>query len=398
MSSSPVEVSQPKPVVPSAKETVSGDESNDSGLDDQDPDRRSITPSSSDDESPKPMPSIEDEETIETKVDENDDDDETNDDNEEDDNSTDGVEKELDEEKLNEAIDDYRSVSDNDEDKNVIDNDDDDDTKDVLNVTPENEVILNDFTASEKKRFDNLKIMYNGRDILDFCANIANKSWNVQYTHLPENNFPMYLANRSQYHRLGASWNTKEYTLDTCRKCLFQYPVKYPDYQTSNTNAIDAPAINASPSATNQMGNANLNNMPIFNGNGNLNQLSMNQNLNINMKTSFNSINSGGHNGANNQFGGHQSLYPNQYNNNNNMAQQQTNNMTTFKQNNQAFFNGNNTAPINSTNFNMNNFNSNMTNNAKQQLFAMYRQQQNFNNSTANGHNNKMPYKMYSHF
>lgn len=90
---------------------------------------------------------------------------------------------------------------------------------------------------AEKQLWNDIKVIYNGRDILDICSNFKN-SWNIRYTYLPENNFQMYLANRSQYHRLGDSYNTREYSLDICRRCYFQHPVKFQE-PTVNNNSDD---------------------------------------------------------------------------------------------------------------------------------------------------------------
>ncbi|XP_031617524.1 probable cyclin-dependent serine/threonine-protein kinase DDB_G0292550 [Contarinia nasturtii] len=81
---------------------------------------------------------------------------------------------------------------------------------------------------NEEIRYSNLKIMYDGRNILDFSANVANKSWNVQYAHLPEKNIEMYINNRSQYNRLASGYEGPEnYALSKCNfcKCKFEYPV-----------------------------------------------------------------------------------------------------------------------------------------------------------------------------
>lgn len=110
----------------------------------------------------------------------------------------------------------------------------------VQNQLEQDQQLLDDqplSPKSDKDPLENVKVMYNGRDILDICSNIKN-SWNVRYTYLPENNFTMYLANRSQYHRLGSSWNTKEYSLDLCTRCCFQYPVKYKEKPSSETDDI----------------------------------------------------------------------------------------------------------------------------------------------------------------
>lgn len=235
-------------------------------------------------------------------------------------------------------------------------------------------------------RYENLKIMYGGRDILDFCGNIANNSWYIQYTYLPEKNISMCLANRSQYHRLSGSWDAKESKLDTCRKCSFQYPVKTADYQCMTGKKTTAPdAINS-------------------NGlNDNINKNHASSMLTANQQKSLNIFNNNMNNPNNN---GYQSMYPNQYNNSNNNATMTNNGMSASKQGNYGFH-YNNAATSNTNGF-MNNFNqsinntnasNNMLNNNSKQLYAMYRQNMN-NSNIANNSNNygKMPYKMYSHF
>lgn len=76
-------------------------------------------------------------------------------------------------------------------------------------------------------RYKNLQIIHDGRDILDFSSNVANRSWNVQYAHLPEKNYPMYINNRSQYNRLASGYepNSEQYSLNRCSKCAFYFPV-----------------------------------------------------------------------------------------------------------------------------------------------------------------------------
>lgn len=76
-------------------------------------------------------------------------------------------------------------------------------------------------------RYEDLKIIHDGRDILDLGANIANKSWNFQYAHLPEKNYQMYMNNRSQYNRLSLGFQQSEpnYTYNECVDCKFDYPV-----------------------------------------------------------------------------------------------------------------------------------------------------------------------------
>lgn len=74
-------------------------------------------------------------------------------------------------------------------------------------------------------RYKNLRIIYGGRDILDFSSNVANKSWHIQYAHLPEKNYQMYINNRSQYNRLASGYEHPEYALNKCGKCAFNFPV-----------------------------------------------------------------------------------------------------------------------------------------------------------------------------
>lgn len=87
----------------------------------------------------------------------------------------------------------------------------------------------NDDKASidlDEIRYKNLKILYEGRDILDFSTNVVNKSWNVKYAHLPEQNYQMYIQNRSQYNRLAPGYESPEhYALNACGRCAFQFPV-----------------------------------------------------------------------------------------------------------------------------------------------------------------------------
>lgn len=78
-------------------------------------------------------------------------------------------------------------------------------------------------------RYKNLKIIHDGRDILDFSANVANKSWNVQYAYLPDKDPSFYFNNRSLYNRLSVGYQDNpnhDYVLAKCGlSCTFQYPV-----------------------------------------------------------------------------------------------------------------------------------------------------------------------------
>lgn len=115
---------------------------------------------------------------------------------------------------------------------------DDDDTEKDQEQLQQQQQPQPPLEAEKITGLENVKVFINGRDILDIWSNI-NNSWNIRYTYLPENNFQMYLANRSQYHRLSATWNTREYSLDMCRRCYFQYPVKYLDNATAQLQAED---------------------------------------------------------------------------------------------------------------------------------------------------------------
>lgn len=97
-------------------------------------------------------------------------------------------------------------------------------------LVPSTDIAQDDDKASidlDLIRYKNLKIMYEGRNILDFRANIMDAhSWNVQYAQLPQQNYQMYINNRSQYNRLASGYESPEnYTLNACNKCGFQYPV-----------------------------------------------------------------------------------------------------------------------------------------------------------------------------
>jgi len=92
----------------------------------------------------------------------------------------------------------------------------------------------------EKSAWDE-KIEYQGRDILDLAKNLTykNTSWKFQYARLPDNNVAMFMANRSQYHRLGANGLNREYDLAVCRTCTFQFPVNSPNIIYNNDGATN---------------------------------------------------------------------------------------------------------------------------------------------------------------
>lgn len=80
----------------------------------------------------------------------------------------------------------------------------------------------------EAIRYEHLKIVHNGRDVLDFESNVA-RSWIIPATHLPEHNIKMFMANRSQYHRLTPAWaEAADHPMVNCGKCDFKYPAYEP--------------------------------------------------------------------------------------------------------------------------------------------------------------------------
>lgn len=283
-----------------------------------------------------------------------------------------------------------------------------------------------------------VKVMYNGRDILDIASNI-NASWNIQYTYLPDNNFAMYWPNRSQYHRLGDSYNTREYSLEICRRCYFQYPVKYEEpINTTNTEDI-LPCVTIYPDnhhLTNKLANNNTNNynrpnmlsyrssqtsvlhdLAIANyynlnlrpqtpsGNLSNGNTITNNALNIPCPTSANNNLNMGHTtmGNTSGIGSTRSLQPSGMSGNCNVnysSNTANSNMGNMNFNNPMMTNNNN---INNNN-NNNMFNTgigNMGNGAGISKHYPNMNRSNYNNQSYMGYNNnhsKMPCKMYSHF
>lgn len=72
-----------------------------------------------------------------------------------------------------------------------------------------------------------LKLVVGGRNVLDLMDNLtAPNHFRLQFAQLPENdNIHFFLDNRSQYHRLGANGHIQEYTMVSCKRCDFRYPV-----------------------------------------------------------------------------------------------------------------------------------------------------------------------------
>ncbi|XP_055852235.1 uncharacterized protein DDB_G0287625-like [Episyrphus balteatus] len=86
-----------------------------------------------------------------------------------------------------------------------------------------------------------LRIYYNGRNVLDLYNNLETNSttWNFRYSHLPErNNISMFWANRSLYNRLGPNGLTPVYTISKCECCDFQFTSDCPNSYLSETSLI----------------------------------------------------------------------------------------------------------------------------------------------------------------
>ncbi|KAL0894543.1 hypothetical protein ABMA27_013116 [Loxostege sticticalis] len=80
-----------------------------------------------------------------------------------------------------------------------------------------------------KEKVEDVKIVYQGREILDLWSNLTNPRWNYRATVLPPNNPALFFANRSQYHRLGPYGTCTQYVKDSCRLCGFSWVVAATD-------------------------------------------------------------------------------------------------------------------------------------------------------------------------
>lgn len=87
-----------------------------------------------------------------------------------------------------------------------------------------------------KLQYEDYKIYPKSR--LNLALTLKDYSWNMRYAELPENNLTMFLANRSQYHRLGTNGHIQEYSLNKCQCCDFKYPVNNYSYNTSNVSTL----------------------------------------------------------------------------------------------------------------------------------------------------------------
>ncbi|CAK1549681.1 unnamed protein product [Leptosia nina] len=79
------------------------------------------------------------------------------------------------------------------------------------------------------KEKQDVKVVCGGRDILNLMANLTDPRWNYRATVLPLNNPSLFLANRSQYHRLGPYGTRTQYVNDSCRDCGFSWVVAATD-------------------------------------------------------------------------------------------------------------------------------------------------------------------------
>ncbi|XP_022815523.1 uncharacterized protein LOC111348845 [Spodoptera litura] len=81
----------------------------------------------------------------------------------------------------------------------------------------------------KEKIADDVKINYEGRDILNLMGNLTDPRWSYRPTVLPPNNPALFFANRSQYHRLGPYGTRTQYVKDSCRLCGFSWVVAATD-------------------------------------------------------------------------------------------------------------------------------------------------------------------------
>ncbi|KAL4715143.1 hypothetical protein ACJJTC_012190 [Scirpophaga incertulas] len=76
-----------------------------------------------------------------------------------------------------------------------------------------------------KQEVGKVKVMYEGRDILNLMSNLTDEKWTYRATMLPPNNPALFFANRSQYHRLGPYGTRTQYVNESCRTCGFSWVV-----------------------------------------------------------------------------------------------------------------------------------------------------------------------------
>ncbi|GBP38488.1 hypothetical protein EVAR_23695_1 [Eumeta japonica] len=80
-----------------------------------------------------------------------------------------------------------------------------------------------------KEKKDEIKVLYEGRDILNLMTTLKDPRWSYRATYLPTNNPALFFANRSQYHRLGPYSTHTQYIRDSCLLCGFKWIVSATD-------------------------------------------------------------------------------------------------------------------------------------------------------------------------
>lgn len=128
------------------------------------------------------------------------------------------------------SISESSSLSDSGNDTNAETDDSNDEAKKSDEESNESAEKSDYYSIEEqRKMIEKLCIVLNGRNILDLGANLRSQQPGqsasfIQSAELPENNLNMFLANRSQYHRLGANGHIQEYALAKCTCCDLIYP------------------------------------------------------------------------------------------------------------------------------------------------------------------------------
>lgn len=91
----------------------------------------------------------------------------------------------------------------------------------------------------KEQKPENLKISYEGRDVLNLMGNLTDNRWNYRATVLPPNNPALFFANRSQYHRLGPYGARTQYVKDSCHLCGFNWVVAATDWSLTEQTDVE---------------------------------------------------------------------------------------------------------------------------------------------------------------